>query len=539
MPIKFCSILLLLFSFLPHANAANRVALIIGNSNYHFSPLTNPVNDAQDMAKTLENMGFDVSMHTDIGRKEMRLALREFGEKLKNHHVGLFYFAGHGIQMKGKNYLIPVDANVVSADEVEDEGIAADAVLRKMETAGNDVNIVILDACRNNPFASSFRSADNGLARMEGPVGSFIAYATAPGSIASDGDGRNGLYTHYLLQALQQPNLTIEQTFKMVRNGVRAQTDGQQIPWESSSLTGEFSFRLENNNAELANQATSASTPPPPINQFGHLQVVTNVAHANVAINNQPRGLVDNQGVLNISNVSSKQVEVIISAEGYQQQRQKVQLRPGQWKTINVHLKSLSTPAVLVNPEEQQAALARSCFTNKRVLLRNLLTIKAANKEKKTKSHPAELSAIITKALNEYGITVIDANDVIAKHARKKDRQKQISAFIKTAKKYDTDYVLAVNADVSETPITAIKTTMKSMQGEISLRVYDIDSGQVLASETRSFTKAGIQLRPIIKNVMLKEVDSVIEQLLLESCIQAKKVPKPSLMQKAKNMLNF
>ena len=257
-----------------------RLALVIGNSQYNGNPLSNPVNDANDMAAQLNVLGFDVMLHTDLDRKQMRHAIREFGERLKNVDVGLFYFAGHGIQLHGRNYLIPVQVDLTAPDEIEDESIDASAVLRKMETAGNDVNIVILDACRNNPFASRFRSIQQGLARMEGPVGSLIAYATAPGQVASDGSGRNGLYTGYLLEALREHNLTIEQTFKRVRNQIRQASKGAQIPWESSSLTGEFIFNSTSlTKLNASNQNLEQVTPPAP---KGYLQVITNVENARV-----------------------------------------------------------------------------------------------------------------------------------------------------------------------------------------------------------------------------------------------------------------
>ena len=386
-----------------NVHASSRVALIIGNGDYQSAPLANPVNDAKDMAGTLQELGFEVLMRTNVDRKNMRQVLREFGDKLKRADVGLFYFAGHGIQIKGKNYLVPVKSNVHSADEVEDESIAADAVLRKMETAGNDVNIVILDACRNNPFARSFRNMDNGLARMEGPVGSFIAYATAPGSVASDGPGRNGLYTQHLLKALRQPGLTIEQTFKFVRNGVRADTQGKQTPWESSSLTGEFMFWPDNKTPV----ATSPMPlPPPPVAALGHLQVVTNVANANVSINDQQTGPVDSRGVLNIPNLPEKQVEVVVSADGYQLHRQKVNLAPGQWKTITIQLQPLTKQLEVITQQDvnssQKPDSSLSCLKNERVLLQTNVTFQTLKAERRQKSHTPELNAIIANALKKY-----------------------------------------------------------------------------------------------------------------------------------------
>ncbi|MBN2701468.1 MAG: caspase family protein, partial [Methylothermaceae bacterium] len=219
-----------------------RTALVLGNGDYRIAPLDNPVNDARDMAATLERLGFEVDLRLNLDRKGMRAAIREFGEKLSQGGVGLFYYAGHGVQIAGRNYLVPLGTEIHAADEVIDEAVDAGLVMRKMESAGNPVNIVILDACRDNPFVRSYRSLERGLAKMEGPLGSLIAYATAPGDTALDGEGRNGVYTKHLLEAMTRPGLPLEQVFKRVRNGVRRQTDGRQIPWEESSLTGDFYF---------------------------------------------------------------------------------------------------------------------------------------------------------------------------------------------------------------------------------------------------------------------------------------------------------
>jgi uncharacterized caspase-like protein len=174
----------------------------------------------------------------------MKKAMDEFGEKLKGYDVGLFFYAGHGIQSKGYNYLIPVDANLKSEAQVEYDCVQADRILALMEASGTKVNIIILDACRNNPFERSWtRSASGrGLAFMSAPRGSLIAYATAPGSTASDGSGKNGLYTSAILESIKIPNLNILQIFQNVRSLVSDQSQGQQIPWESTSLTGDFYF---------------------------------------------------------------------------------------------------------------------------------------------------------------------------------------------------------------------------------------------------------------------------------------------------------
>ena len=226
----------------PAATAEQRIALIIGNSQYKDSPLPNPVNDARAIAKTLTAAGFKVTVKENAGQKDMQLAMRDFGDALKAGGVGLFYYAGHGMQVKGRNFLIPVDAQIQREDEVAYSGVDAGQVLDKMEAANNRLNIVILDACRNNPFARSFRSGGAGLAQMDAPVGTLIAFATAPGSVASDGAGDNGLYTQHLLQSMQKPGAKIEDVFKNVRAAVRKDSGGKQIPWESTSFDGDFIF---------------------------------------------------------------------------------------------------------------------------------------------------------------------------------------------------------------------------------------------------------------------------------------------------------
>ncbi|MBN2140358.1 MAG: SUMF1/EgtB/PvdO family nonheme iron enzyme [Desulfovibrionaceae bacterium] len=221
---------------------ARKVALVIGNSDYATSPLKNPVNDAADMAKKLKQLGFDVVSKLNADKRTMVQAVDEFGGRLKGADVGLFYFAGHGMQIKGRNYLIPVKVHIASEADVEFEGLDAGRVLSRMESAGNRLSIVVLDACRDNPFARSFRSAEQGLAQMDAPTGSLIAYATAPGSVAADGSGRNGLYTQHLLRNMDVPGMGVERMFKNVRIGVLNDTGGKQTPWESSSLTGDFYF---------------------------------------------------------------------------------------------------------------------------------------------------------------------------------------------------------------------------------------------------------------------------------------------------------
>ena len=225
-----------------------RVALVIGNAKYKFNPLNNPVNDATDMAASLRSVGFDVIEVKDATLKQMREATRRFADKLEVSDVGLVYYSGHGIEVKGTNYLIPVNADIRREYEVVDQAFDASNLLRMMESLQGSVkkrvNILIVDACRNNDLPKSWRSTNSGLARMDAPAGSFISFATAPGQVASDGNGRNSPYTKHLLNALKQPNVPIEQVFKQVRRNVMDETGGEQVHWENSSLIGDFYFTV-------------------------------------------------------------------------------------------------------------------------------------------------------------------------------------------------------------------------------------------------------------------------------------------------------
>ena len=205
-----------------------RTALVIGNAKYTSAPLRNPVNDARAISSTLQELGFQVTLLEDAGQKKMKRAIDKFGRAIRDGGVGLFYFSGHGMQVDGRNYLIPVDAEVDAEADVEYEAVEAGRVLAKMKTANNGMNLVILDACRNNPFARSFRSASKGLATLNAPSGTFIAYATSPGSVASDGTGDNGLYTGELVRHMKAPGLKIEEVFKRVRSGVQVKSDNKQ-----------------------------------------------------------------------------------------------------------------------------------------------------------------------------------------------------------------------------------------------------------------------------------------------------------------------
>ena len=221
---------------------APRIALVIGNGAYQDAPLRNPVNDARAMSQRLDKLGFHVISLENGGRDAMQKAILEFATSLKEETTGLFYYAGHGMQSRGRNYLLPVDADIDSERALRFEALDVQTILEEMQFAGNRMNIVILDACRNNPFERRFRGGSRGLAAIDAARGVLIAYATAPGAVAADGDGNNGLYTSELLSALEEPNLKVEEVFKRVRVAVTGRTNGAQVPWESSSLTGDFVF---------------------------------------------------------------------------------------------------------------------------------------------------------------------------------------------------------------------------------------------------------------------------------------------------------
>ncbi|MBL8347487.1 MAG: caspase family protein [Rubrivivax sp.] len=244
--------------------AAARLALVIGNAAYKEGALANPANDARAMAEALRAAGFKVMLHTDLDQRRMTQAVREFGDALrKAGGVGLFYFAGHGVQIKGRNYLVPIGADIQREDEVAYAALDAQAVLDKMDAAGNGTNVLILDACRNNPFARSFRSGSAGLAQMDAPVGTLVAFATAPGTVASDGAGSNGLYTHNLLEAMRKPGLKVEDVFKQVRVAVRRDSGGKQVPWESTSLEGDLYFIAPSAAAVVAANRAEGGRPTP------------------------------------------------------------------------------------------------------------------------------------------------------------------------------------------------------------------------------------------------------------------------------------
>ena len=240
-----------------------RYALVIGNADYtdpNISRLSNPVNDASDMRTALRKVGFDVIYVANAANKrEMEQAVQNFTARLENGGIGLFYYAGHGVQVNGENYLIPTQVTLPSQTEVKYNTMSAQYVLDKMEKAGNGFNMIFLDACRDNPLlpdenTRSIEKGKSGLAEMRNPTGSIIVFSTSPNNKAEDGKGRNGTFTKYLKDAIQRPGLSLNDMLMEVRQNVMAETNSRQVPWENSSLVGgKFCFAgCEDPQAELA-----------------------------------------------------------------------------------------------------------------------------------------------------------------------------------------------------------------------------------------------------------------------------------------------
>jgi len=218
------------------------VALVIGNSNYKNSPLKNPVNDARDMAAKLRGLGFTVIERNNLAVKQIGSTLREFRSKLTPGSVALVYYAGHGLQIKGDNYFPTVDADITGEEDVPNQSLAMRQIMDVLGDAKTRLNLVFLDACRNNPYSRSFRSGSDGLSKVNAPTGTLISFATRPGSVAADGVGRNGLYTGALLDAMDNKGQPIEQVLKRVVTSVKAGSRNQQEPWMEGSIEGEFCF---------------------------------------------------------------------------------------------------------------------------------------------------------------------------------------------------------------------------------------------------------------------------------------------------------
>ena len=260
------------FQSLNAATKPSRIALVIGNSDYTVGKLKNPVNDALLMAGTLASKGFKVTTLKNATKRQMKEGIHKFTSSLDEQSIGLLYYAGHGIELEGNNYLIPVDAEIVGEGDVEYESINAGRILNGLKRANNGLNMVILDACRNNPYARNFRSSTRGLSRMQPTSGSLILYATEPGSVAADGSGNNGVFTTHLVDAINQKGYNIEKVFKVTAINVSKATAKRQIPYIEGVVLGEFYF----NDTAVAGETQVIDQPTAQSFEFIYWQSVQN-----------------------------------------------------------------------------------------------------------------------------------------------------------------------------------------------------------------------------------------------------------------------
>ena len=223
----------------------NRKALIIGNMNYNDKPLETPINDSKDIASLLSNKNFEISLKNDLNTESMDREIVKFIDSIKEgKNIAVFYFAGHGMQIDGNNYLLPVGQSFTDELNVKHRAYPLNELLERLEENKNNINIIILDACRDNPFKNQRSYKGLGLAETFASKGTFIAFATSPGKTASDSskNGRNGLYTSHLINALKMPSLNLDERFKIIREDVYVESKEKQLPWVSNSIIGDFDF---------------------------------------------------------------------------------------------------------------------------------------------------------------------------------------------------------------------------------------------------------------------------------------------------------
>jgi hypothetical protein len=276
--LRFATYMLVFFSLLAGwaapASATKRVALVIGNSAYEHAPvLQNPQNDAEALSAVLNKLGFEVVTGIDLSHVDFAQTVGQFRKKLKGADVGLFFYAGHGLQVNGENYLAPVDAELEYEDRLEFEAVTLKAILRLMERAAG-TNLVFLDSCRDNPLARNLArgmgtrstAIGQGLARVEAGIGTMIAFATQPGNVAADGKGDNSPFATALIRHIATPGIDISELMRRVRVDVLEETGRKQIPWNHSSMTAPFVFK-KGADGNVAGQSAPGSRTNPAINQ--------------------------------------------------------------------------------------------------------------------------------------------------------------------------------------------------------------------------------------------------------------------------------
>jgi len=357
----------------PVSGTGKRVALVIGNGAYTtVNPLPNPPKDAKAMAAMLKTCGFEVLPYTDLDLEGMDKAVKAFSEKIPGAECALFFFAGHGLQKDGLNYLVPVKREPETQGEIRSRCLDAQEVLSAMEASGARVSILILDACRNNPLPAEARAGMRGLASMNAPKGSLIAFATSPGKEASDGPGANNSpFTTSLLRHLPTPGVDVEQVLKRVTDEVLQQTKETQSPWRQSNLRGDFYFRPGAAPTATPVESPPVVTPPPPVAPalVGHLQVAVNAPEAKVIIDGKAMGKATATEALNVSNLLVGKTLVRVEAEGYEPLEKIIDIKRDAWaqeafelaKVIVVKPEAPRPPAV-ISPEtrEPKAGEART-----------------------------------------------------------------------------------------------------------------------------------------------------------------------------------
>ena len=318
--------------------ARPRLALVVGNARYRHERLRNSVNDARDIAAKLRGLGFEVMSGFNLNRRQMFDLLRQFRARLsETGGVGLFYFAGHGAQFRGKNYLLPLGAGIEFAHHLETDAVPAERILADMDTAGNEMNIFILDACRNNPFPRALsRGVPRGLAGMDPSgqaVGTYIAYATGQGRVANDGSGRNSPFAESFLAALDRPGLEIDMLFRQVRRSVKRVTQGAQVPWSESSLTSGFYFSPP----EAPGGPLAGSAPAP--SRYGTLTLDIAPADAQVVL--PDIGLMYRAGM----ELAPGEYRVVVRKAGYKEARVTLRIEGGR-RTTRAIVLAKSGPSV-------------------------------------------------------------------------------------------------------------------------------------------------------------------------------------------------
>ena len=459
-------------------HAADRVALVIGNADYMFAPLTNPINDAEDITAALTDLEFDVITAKNATKREMVTALHRFTKKLARAEIGLFYYAGHGMQINGRNYLIPVKADVKAESDVEFEALDADRVLGRMRLAGNPLNLVVLDACRNNPFASSFRAIVPGLARMDAPAGTIIAYATSPGKWAMDGTGRNGIYTKHLLKALKTPNLTIQETFNEAGMGVMKETEQKQVPWTSNTPIPKFYFSMLVPEKEPAAIETSLSKPPVSTSvtesEKAALKISSNPPGAEIGIN----GKIVGKTPLQLSDIEPGQVTVTVSKAGFSPVTKSVKLVPFRRTVLSYDLKSIQVAGWLtltLAPENAEVKIIGSS------------EVYQPGMELKEGTYKLEVSA--PGHISQVKVIEISAGDDI-RIAINLDKKSEQVAALSSAPGGSSVSATATRSDkatlkVTSIPLDADITINGKSVGKAPLQLVDLEPGIINITATK------------------------------------------------------